>query len=148
MMMRLKNVCCLLVVLISICLVIGWLSICAILPMVAEYIPIFGVGIVANIIYIVLCGVLGITVFGFSIDHWFSNEEEYGLTVKERVLLWLTGAGIAVCGGLFVMIILNHNMKGIQQSIITQTRLSILLLTVFNIILTYTAYQCLQWLKR
>ena len=145
--MNFKRVCCFSVALVQLCLIIGWLTVCAILHMIEEYISILHVCIFVNAFYIVLCGVLGSTVLGFSIDHWFVNAEEYGLTVRERMLLWLAGVGIAGCGVLFIMIILYHNLQGFQQSIITQTRLSILLLTVFNIILSYAAYQCFQWLK-
>ena len=145
--MNFKRVCCFSVALVQLCLIIKWLTVCAILPMIEEYISIFHVCIFVNAFYIVLCGVLGITVLGFSIDHWFVNAEEHGLTVRERILLWLAGVGIAGCGVLFIMIILYHNLQGFQQSIITQTRLNILLLTVFNIILSYAAYQCFQWLK-
>lgn len=138
---KVKKGVCFTACLLGVCLVIGWAVIYVILPVLEPYIPILQVSMIANVCYIIVCAVIGIAFFRFSVDQWFANAETEGLTVKQRVILWVAVMGIGVCALLFVAGVLDHHMRGVQPTPIEDERAKILFLTVFNILLSYAAYQ-------
>lgn len=97
-----------------------------------------------NIIFGVLALILGFCVIKVSIDQWFPNGDGDVVTVKDRVLIIIVFVITFICGGLFVLTIINNNINSIRVEEFDNIKLRILMLIMANTYISFAYYQHFQ----
>ena len=94
-----------------------------------------------NAIIVVVAIVVGFGVIQISIDQWFSNSDGDIMTMKDRILIAIVLCITAICGGIFVLTIVNNNISSTPTGIFDNTKLDILMCVLANTYVAYAYYQ-------
>jgi hypothetical protein len=94
-----------------------------------------------NAIIVVVAIVVGFGVIQISIDQWFSNSDGDIMTMKDRILIAIVLCITAICGGIFVLTIVNNNISSTPIGIFDNTKLDILMCVLANTYVAYAYYQ-------
>ena len=94
-----------------------------------------------NAIIVVVAIVVGFGVVQISIDQWFPDGDGDVMTMKDRILIAIVVFITLICGGLFVLTILNNNISGTPIGIFENIKLDMLMCILANTYVAFAYYQ-------
>ncbi len=94
-----------------------------------------------NAIIVVVAIVVGFGVIQISIDQWFSNSDGDIMTMKDRILVAIAFFITVICGGIFVLTILDNNIRGTQIGIFENIKLDMLMCILADTYVAFAYYQ-------
>ena len=94
-----------------------------------------------NAIIVVVAIVVGFGVVQISIDQWFPDGDGDVMTMKDRILIAIVVFITLICGGLFVLAILNNNISGTPIGIFENIKLDMLMCILADMYVAFAYYQ-------
>ena len=94
-----------------------------------------------NAIIVVIAIVVGFGVIQISIDQWFPDGDGDVMTMKDRILIAIAVFITLICGGLFVLTILDYNLRGAPIQIFENIKLDMLMCILADTYVAFAYYQ-------
>ena len=94
-----------------------------------------------NAIIVVIAIVVGFGVIQISIDQWFSNGDGDMMTMNDRILVAIAFFITVICGGIFVLTILNNNISGTPIGVFENIKLDMLMCILADTYVAFAYYQ-------
>ena len=94
-----------------------------------------------NAIIVVVAIIVGFGVIQISIDQWFSNGDGDMMTMKDRILVAIAFFITVICGGIFVLTILNNNISGTPIGVFENIKLDMLMCILADTYVAFAYYQ-------
>ena len=136
-----KKILCLLFCTLG-CLFMAFLGIAYIVFYNSIQIPDFITTIIwINAIIVVIAIVVGFGVIQISIDQWFPDGDGDVMTMKDRILVAIAFFITVICGGIFVLTILNNNISGTPIGVFENIKLDMLMCILADTYVAFAYYQ-------
>ncbi len=94
-----------------------------------------------NAIIVVVAIVVGFGVIQVSIDQWFSDADGDIIAIKDRILIAIAFFITAICGGIFVLTIVSHNISGTPIGVFENIKLDMLMCILADTYVAFAYYQ-------
>lgn len=94
-----------------------------------------------NAIIIVIALIVGFGVIQISVDQWFPDGDGDMMAMKDRILVAIVVCITIVCGGMFILTIVNNNISLTPVEVFDNVKLDMLMCILAN---TYVAFAYFQ----